>query len=135
MIKLISFIRSNSKNLSNQVSINKSQRHTINLHQPSKQTIKISNITKQQSASSTVSSKMQRFTIKQTDIRHNLTNNQSNNVSLKQMATTKHIQTSNKQKLNSKQLPVSSKHPIATLVSTPKKVVNLSVSLLLNFLI
>ncbi|XP_015379455.1 PREDICTED: uncharacterized protein LOC107173429 isoform X2 [Diuraphis noxia] len=117
---------SNSKNQSNQVSINKSQKHTINTHQPSKQTVKIPNITKQQSASSTVSPKMQHSTIKPTDIRHIVTNNQFNNTSLKQMATTKHIQTSNKQKLNSKQLPIASKPSISTLV-TPKKVASCNV--------
>lgn len=77
---------------------------------------------------------MQPSTIKQTDIRHLVTNNQSNNTSLKHMATTKHIQTSNKQKLNSKQFPTSSRTPISTLL-TPIKVVSLCVSLLLNFFI
>ncbi|XP_022177923.1 uncharacterized protein LOC111038960 isoform X2 [Myzus persicae] len=117
---------SNSKNQSNQVSINKSQIHTINQQPPSKQTIKISNIAKQQPASSNISSKMLPSTIKQTDIKHHVSNNQSNNTSLKHnMVTAKHIQTSNKQKLSNKQLPMSSKHPTSTLVSTPKKVVNL----------
>lgn len=72
---------------------------------------------------------MQSSTTKQTDIRRLVTNNQSNNTSLKDMATTKHIQTSNKQKLNKKELPTSSKTPISTL-PTPKKGVNLCVSLL-----
>ncbi|KAL4122453.1 hypothetical protein QTP88_014782 [Uroleucon formosanum] len=112
-------IISNSKNQSNQVSISKSHKHKINLQQPSKQMI--SNITKQQSASSTISSKMLHSIIKQPDKKHHVSNNQPNNISLKQLATTKHIQTSNKQKLNSKQLPVVPKHPM----STTKKVVNL----------
>jgi len=67
---------------------------------------------------------MQHSTIKQTDIKHHVSNNQTNNTSLKHLATTKNFQTSNKQKVNSKPLPVSPKHPI----STTKKVVNLCVS-------
>ncbi|XP_008184775.1 uncharacterized protein LOC100163781 isoform X3 [Acyrthosiphon pisum] len=120
---------SNSKNQSNQVSTNKSQRHTINIQQPPKQIIQISNITKQQSASSTISSKMQHSTIKQTDIKHHVSNSQPNNTSLKHLATTKHIQTSNKQKVNSKPLPVSPKHPI----STTKKVVNQNVKPIVTY--
>ncbi|KAL4082352.1 hypothetical protein QTP88_030029 [Uroleucon formosanum] len=111
-------IISNSKNQSNQVSINKSQRHTVNLQQPSKQIIL--NITKQQPASSIISSKMQYSIIKQPDKKHDVSNNQPNNT-LKQLATIKYIQTSNKQKLNSKQLPAVTKHPM----STTKNVVNL----------
>lgn len=115
---------SNSINQSNQVGINKSQKQTINLKQPSKQTTKSSNVTKQQSTSSNMSTKMQHSTIKQTDIKHNVSNNQPNNTSLKHtIATATHVQTSNKQKLNSNQLPVSSKHSMV--VSTTKKVVNL----------
>lgn len=71
---------------------------------------------------------MQYSIIKQPDKKHDVSNNQPNNT-LKQLATIKYIQTSNKQKLNSKQLPAVTKHPM----STTKNVVNLCVSLFFNF--
>jgi len=91
-------------------------------------TIKSSNITKQQPTSSNMSSKMQHCTTKQTDLKH-VSNNQLNNTSLKHTMATggTHIQTSNKQIINSKQPPTSSKRTMV--VSTSQKVVNLSVSL------
>ncbi|XP_027839005.2 uncharacterized protein LOC114121055 isoform X2 [Aphis gossypii] len=112
----------NSINPPNQVGINKSQKQTTIQQQPSKQTIKSSNIIKQQSTSTNISSKMQHSTINQTDPKHHVPNNQHINTPLKKhtKATATHIQTSNKKITNNKQLPTSSK-----LVSTTKKVVNI----------
>ncbi|XP_060840031.1 uncharacterized protein LOC132921177 [Rhopalosiphum padi] len=110
----------NSINQPNQVGIIKSLKQTI-IQPPSKQTNKLSNSTKQQSTSTNISSKIQHPTIIQTESKHHLSNNLHNNISLKHTkAVATPIQTSNKQIINSSQLPASSKF-----VSTTKKVVNL----------
>ncbi|KAE9524878.1 hypothetical protein AGLY_014928 [Aphis glycines] len=76
----------NSINQPNQVGINKSQKQTIikkRQKRLSKQAIKSSNITKQQSTSTNISLKRQHSTINQADPKRHVSNNQHNNTPLK----------------------------------------------------
>lgn len=92
LIKLM-FCFSNSINQPNQVGINKSQKQTISEQEPSKQTIKPSNITKQQFTSTNISSNMQHSTINYAHPKHHVSNNQYNNILLRDTkATVAHFQ-------------------------------------------